>query len=215
MTNPPTGILDAGHTACVGLTRSGKTTWALERAGEWPGPVIFINTQEENVPTAGDWVFVRGENTVGEITSALLSGFHLNFLPAEDTKQARGQVRVLVDLLFGRVWRPKLLLIADEAYVYAPRSALYTPLHRVARRGLRWGIHGLWISLRPADVSFDLLTQCQRHVIFNTSNYEGSYFRSHGLPGEAIQAAVSAAPPYSYVVWDLREMSGPFGPGLC
>ena len=196
------------HVFCCGRTRSGKTTWARAYAARWPGPVLFVNTQEERMPRG--WTSAGPEHSIRVLVRALRAGDRVDYVPSAEDVTARAELGCLVDLLFRRApWSPPVLLAVDETHVYAPQSPTPSPLHRIARRGLRWGIVGLWISQRPANVSKDLVTQCARHIIFQTS-WEGGYFSDHGIPAEEVSRLLSAGGDYSYVVWDGAQLTGPF-----
>ena len=53
---------------------------------------------------------------------------------------------------------------------------------RVWKRGRRYGIVGIAISQRPADVSHTVLTQSRTHYIFFMGIYEKGYFSAYGIP---------------------------------
>ncbi len=200
--------LDAQHQFVAGRTRSGKTTYAVARAWRWPGPVLFVNTQDEDLGE-GWWRADPSSSAVALIQS-LKRGQRIDYLPSADDAAAAAEIGALVERVFVRApWRPPLLFVVDETHVYAPNSGRPSSLLRIARRGLRWGVVGLWISQRPADVSKGLVSQCASHVLFPVS-FESDYLSRHGLPGDEIRRRLAEAPPYSYLLWDQLELTGPF-----
>lgn len=201
-------VTQEAHVFCAGMTRSGKTTWARNQASAWPGPALFINTQAE--PTGRGWVAAAPHNSQRLLMTVLRDGGRIDYIPTNDDPRARMEVSVIVDGLFHRIWKPALLLVVDEAYVFAPRSALGGPVHKIACRGLRHGIHGLFLSQRAAMTAFTPITQCLAHVVFRTLPFEDGYFKSHGLPGSEIRRVIERAEKHSYVVWFDGRLWGPF-----
>ena len=200
--------LDACHVFVCGRTRSGKTRAELARALSHPGPVLFINTQDETM--GAGWVLAGPHDRVSSLLRALRAGRRVAFLPAAYPPTAVRELQALVAVLFGAApWPRPVLLIVDEAHVFAPQGSPPGALHRVALRGLRWGLQLVLISPRPAIVDKGLVTQCALHRIFATS-WEGSYFASHGVPAEKVKAILDAAGRWSYVVFDGASVAGPF-----
>jgi DNA helicase HerA-like ATPase len=196
----------SGHTAIFGITRSGKTVFALKLMASWPGPAIFINTQHEET----NFITATRRSDVTALARNLLAGNKIDYIPSENDNFAIVELELLMGI-FRRVGESgkKLLLLVDEAHVYAPQSKGFSPLYRVARRGLRFNIHGVFISQRPADVSKVVVTQCSRHVIFST-NFEGPYFKNYGIPYEEVQKKLTTAGNYHYVVWEGGQVSPVF-----
>jgi len=198
-------IIPNTHTVICGMTRSGKTHLAKRLVREWKGPAFCWDAQMEDFPGIG----VAGHSTVEDILAALHAGEHLNYYPPAQTERANLVLEVIVSRVIGRTrWRPPLLLVIDEAQDYAPNGKPNC-LEFVARRGLRFGVHGLFISQRPADMHKTLLTQSYTFVLFQTQ-WEGAYFSSKHFPLEQIDATLSAAGPYSYVVRHGGRLQGPF-----
>ncbi len=55
-------------------------------------------------------------------------------------------------------------------------------IHRLWKRGKGYGIRGVGMSQRPADVSHTVLTQSDDHVIFYMGGYEQPYFQTYKIP---------------------------------
>jgi len=201
-------VTDA-HACIFGATGSGKTTYANQILRAWKGPALAINTQGEPLFGAKVSLSMRDD----ELVSLLRKGHKLNLEPPPDDNQARLILDALIPRLIGRaVWKPRLLLLVDEAHVYAPNGK-GSPLQLIARRGRKWGVCGLWISQRPADLSKTLVTQAGQVAIFETM-WETTYFRSYGLDVDEIKRRIEAGGPYSYVVWHGSRLEGPYKESL-
>ena len=205
LARPVRDLMSAGHVCLFGRTQSGKTHLARNILRGWKGPALCINTQAEEMPG----VIVPDSAELGLIMRRLRQGAHLNLVPPADDAQARLVLDALIPRLIGASeWRPELLLIVDEAHVYAPQGRM-SVLHLIARRGLRWGVRGVWISQRPADVDKGLVTQATRHVVFETS-WEGPYFQRYGIDQDKVRELLNQGGQYSYAVYDGGALAGPF-----
>ena len=206
---PYPALLSDHHAAIFGASGSGKTTLANILLRAWKGPALAIDTQQEDLFGAS----VPLGATVEEILQALRAGHKLCLVPPANDAQARLVLDAIVPRLIGaKTWKPRLLLMVDEAHVYAGNN-VGSVLQLIARRGRRWGVSGLWISQRPADVSKTLVTQASKIAIFQTM-WETSYFRAYGLDVDNIKARLEAGGPYSYVVWHGSRLDGPYKESL-
>lgn len=195
-----------GHTFVCGITRSGKTEFAKKLMAAWEGAAVFINTQGEKSP------FLKGNrySSLRSLLSALRRGAKVDYTPSPDDALALAEIQCLIPYFMDLGCRGGgLLVVIDEAHVYGAQGMRDSPLFRISRRGLKYGVTGVFVSQRPADVDKRIVTQCVRHVIFSTS-FEGPYFRRYGIPGEELQKKLSAAGPYHYVVYEGGLLSGPF-----
>lgn len=219
------------HESVCGVTRSGKSHYATARGREHPGPVLVIDPQDSQ---CWPWPRAGGGDAAGDVFRQ--AGRGVVFVPSDNDKHARAQVAYLIGELFARAMatgpqgfaRRPWLVLCDEAQVYAPQGGPDAGYGRIARRGLRWGIEGCFISQRPQDVSKAVLSQCTRHVIF-WSEFQTQYWQRYGIPGDQVQLLLElgrkrfeskARPgvlgpfdgkgPWPYVVWEGGRLSGPF-----
>lgn len=199
----------AGHEFVCGRTGSGKSVYAVKRGLAHAGPCLYIDPQEQDDLPAR-WPRTGSQNMISQILSLARRG-GVVYVPDRRLKEAQREIRGLIGCLFaGRPWSPPLLLIVDEAQVFAPEGGADSPLTWIALRGRRWGVQGLFVSQRPAEVDKSVVTQCARHVVFQTA-FEGPYFQRYGLPADDIRSRLSPpTPDHSYVVWDGVALTGPF-----
>lgn len=196
-----------GHTFVAGRTGSGKSYWAAHRCLEWDGPCLVIDRRGGMYRDLG-WPTADRKHRPEDLIAAAAGG--ICYVPHWDPTVARAETDELVAEIFARgPHSPAWLLCVDEAWRVAREGDRPGQVHRAAVEGRAAGIQLLAVSQRPADVSKDLVTQCGRIVIFQTS-LEGPWMQRYGIDHAAVEALLNAAPPYSYVTWDGRSIQGPF-----
>ena len=194
-----------GHTVVVGLTRCGKT-WAVKESlkGQKNG-TLFFNPQMELF--GEDFVSADGSSQIGRIKDAIEQGYKVNFIPSTDLERQSLQLAFLIKSLYDGCTRD-MILVVDEVHLFTAKE-VKRELIRVATTGLRFGIRGVWISQRPAEIFNTLMTQSNKFVIFKT-NMESNYFDRYRIPGEEIAQRIKAGGLYSYCTFDWSEVQGPF-----
>ena len=212
MNDPIRSVINSkGHYLVTGITQGGKTYFSKEFMYQWPGPVVFINTQsqENKLEMQVDPYY----ETPRQILKALKEGGKIEVLPGNTDKETMQIIDALVDVVFLQEWTKKpLLFVTDEAQDFA-REGKDSQLHKVARRGLGLGITGLFICQAPADVSKVIVKQCRKQVIFILDQYEKEgYFKRYNLPGEEIVQKLRQGGEYSFVIYDklTGELTGPY-----
>ena len=204
------------HTFCAGRTGSGKSYLAAGECRAWDGPVLVI---DRKLCMSGDlgWPTADRTHRTADILRYLGLGpgdgpprrGGLCYVPHWDYHVARAECDLLIRALFAcGPHDPALLLVVDEAWRVAREGDRPGQVHRVAVEGRASGIQGYFISQRPADVSKDVVTQCDRMIIFDTS-FEGPWMQRYGIDHAGVTAQLKAAPQYSYVVWDGDTIQGP------
>ena len=200
-----------GHTFIAGRTGSGKSHHAAGLALAWAGPCLIIDRANGLSDLLG-WPAATRRDSHRDIMRALLGGpglGHLCYIPHWDTAIARAETDLLIRVLFARgPHDPALLLIVDEAWRVAREGERPGQVHRVAVEGLAAGIQLVAISQRPANVSKDLVTQCDRMVLFPTS-FEQNWLGRYGIDHAEVSGLLDRAPQYSYVTWDQKTIQGP------
>lgn len=211
------------HTAVVGITRSGKTYFADWMFRNVSGLAVYYNTQlEVKIEQSSDvWV-----DNFNDFRKAYNKGYRkICFNPNEDEEVALEELILLIDTLFsmGRAINknavetpsPFVHLFIDEAHEYSPKQSPNPKIDRVFKRGLRWGIVGVAISQRPAEVSHGILANCDNHVIFRCGDYEMPYFQRYKIPiskgkGESDEGASASylwlKQKYHFVVYSEGEI---------
>lgn len=197
-----------GHLFIAGMTRSGKTYFALQIMAAWPGPVLFFNPQGEKV---GAMIHADGKVSTSVIVKALRQGKKISYVPdIENQKVAMAELALLVGSVVGSMWPGRgLLFVVDECQDFAPQGKTDSPVYMIARRGLRWGITGCFIAQSPADVAKVVCRQAENHYIFHVDDYDRAYYSRYHIPGEDIEQRIAAGGPYSFCLWSQGVVEGP------
>ena len=181
----------ANHWFMCGITGSGKTTFGASIFEKVDTLAIFINTSEERIPERKSQIVVY---SVDELLRAIsLDARKICFNPHEDRDISVSDVEQIckVMLSLGRQIHKNKRFIAVFGHIFIDEIHEFSSLHRpnvnidrIWKRGRRYGIIGIGISQRPADVSHTILTQCRYHVIFRLGQYEIPYFERYKIPIE-------------------------------
>lgn len=182
----------AHHGVIVGATGSGKTFFATKYA-KLPLNCLFINPQAElSVSRAAD-VCLEGEIDPATIWQAMADRRvqMVEWIPPLDVIETQEIIEQLRNDVFSahRFGGKRLLtIIIDEADIYAPKQGK-NPIDGIFQRGRRYGVQGIAITQRPQLISHTVLTQAERHVIFQTNLYELEYYTKKGvtLPTDWLQ----------------------------
>lgn len=135
-------------------------------------PMLIVGGEQGNVPFEPDVLEVYIE---AMLSSGLSGIFDLSeFVDVEQ----QGYYAMIADTLFQaeQKYRRKMRLVVEEAQIYAPQagSAAAKPKgttgnrdplvasQRIAKRGRKRAIDSLWATQRPASISKDILSQCNR-----------------------------------------------------
>ncbi len=133
-------------------------------------PCLIIGGEHAHVPfdPAGVELYIEAMITTGLSTIFDLSDYI-------DTEQ-QDYYALIGDALFRleQKYRRKVRLVVEEAQIYAPQSGLggakkkgkgvdaITVSQRIAKRGRKRALDSLWATQRPASLSKDILSQCNR-----------------------------------------------------
>lgn len=197
------------HTFTAGITGSGKTYWCSEQFALSERLAIFINTNSEKQPETKCDVLVHDVDGVIEAINQF-GKQHICYTPSVDREIEPEDLEQIIDLLFklgleiNKDKKQPLIwceLYIDEIQEYeGKRAKTGSRIRKLWKRGRRYGIIGIGISQRPADVSHTVLTQSRTHVIFQLGVYEKGYFEAYGIPAfeEAIEEHL--AKNYHYII---------------
>jgi hypothetical protein len=192
------------HTSVIGTTGTGKT-YATNRLilGESLGSLYF-NTNI--VKLANGWVRADKTNTVKQIIQALKEGKKINYIPDRSMKEK--EFIYLTDKLFdaGFTENKQFIYAIDECHLY--KKDADRKLVEVATSGRTFGFKGVFISQRPAEMNYTLLSQSSLFYIFDVNNFEVNYLNGKGFPTEAIRQEIHKNGLYSYVTFDNRDIQG-------
>ena len=192
-----------GHSTVIGTTRSGKTYATKKSLEKVKEGVIFFNTQYEEMPSS--FIKVSAKDDIKVIINALKANKKINYIPQLDSIIRDKELIYLVESLYRRDSEKRIYLVVDEVHLYEKESL--KALIKVATTGLRFGVHGIWISQRPANIDNTLMTQSNQFVIFKT-NMESGYFGRYGIPDDEIKSRLKEE--YSYCIYDFMEVRGGF-----
>ena len=157
--------LENGGLVCV-IDPEGEHFTLAERY-----PCLIIGGEQAQVPFDPDAVDIYTEAMV---SAGLSSIFDLSDYIDSEQQQ---YYALIADSLFKveQKYRRKIRVVVEEAQIYAPQSGLgagakkkmkgadsITVSQRIAKRGRKRAIDSLWATQRPASLSKDILSQCNR-----------------------------------------------------
>jgi hypothetical protein len=194
-----------GHTSVIGMTQSGKTTAVHRSAEAVKQGVLFFNTQQ--IEVSDKWIDVTGKDDPKMLIRALRSGEKINFIPTRETRWK--QLKALIKIFFtaSESSLMDIYIIVDEIHL-ADKESLKSCVE-LATTGIRWGLHAVFISQRPALIDNTIMNQSMLFVFLKTT-LEKKYLESYGLPYEAIKDGLEAGGQYAYMTYDFHELKGAF-----
>ena len=178
------------RTVICGKTGSGKTVFAGWLFSNVGALAIYYNTQwEVRIEQKGDAII----EDLNGFRRAFNKGYRkIVWNPNEDKDIATSELESLINTLFdmGRqinrevkdTPKPFCYLFIDEYQTYSSKKKQNPNIDKVWTMGRRWGILGVAISQRPAEVSHTVLTQSPQHIIFFLGKYEKGYFDNYDIP---------------------------------
>jgi DNA helicase HerA-like ATPase len=191
-----------GHCTVIGKTGSGKTYATRKSLEKVKGGVLFFNTMLGDMP---GFVQAGKENTWEQIGAILAKGGKVNYMPGLDRELRNKELSHLVKKLYES--GKNVIFAVDEVHLY-DRTATNS-LVEIATTGRHFGIKGVFISQRPANVDNTLMTQSEQFVIFKL-NMEQGYFDRYKMPGEEIMERIKAGGQYAYVTYDWESLKGAY-----
>ncbi|HET6527340.1 MAG TPA: hypothetical protein VFG39_01180 [Balneolaceae bacterium] len=192
-----------GHTTLMGITRSGKTYAAKKSLAAQSCGVLFFNTQHEQMPG-----FTKADksNTWEQIKALLDKGQKVAYFPAFEDELRDKELGYLIGKLHDGTEK-NVIVAVDEVHLFGKQGQ--KDMIKVATTGLRFGVKGVWLSQRPANIDNTLMTQSNQFVIFKL-NMEGAYLDRYRMPSEEIKNKIEQGGQYNYVVYDWDTLKGPF-----
>jgi DNA helicase HerA-like ATPase len=188
------------HYAVFGQTRSGKTTSTYTMLARQKKAVIFFNTQQIIMP---GYVTIEKKISTKMLYKLIQAGKKCNYVPDRETRQE--ELTTIIKLLynFAGVAKIDLYLVIDEIHLFEKRAL--KSAEEVATTGIRWGIHLIAISQRPAKVSNTILTQATSFLFFKLSIMERQYLESYRIPFDEVYNKIKK--PYEFVIFDSYTVS--------
>lgn len=193
-----------GHSTVIGITRSGKTYATKESLKKVKEGVLFFNTQLENMPD--NFLKANKKTRIDVIIKALNKGLKVNYEPDTEQEVREKELEILIRAMYQKGLKKKYIVV-DEVHLYKKEGL--KSMIQVATTGLRFGIAGIWISQRPANIDNTLMTQSNQFIIFNT-NMESEYFKRYGIPADEIKSRIEKKGAFSYCTYDFMQVEGAF-----
>ncbi len=190
------------HIFIAGITRSGKTYFAINSAAKLKAPVLFFNLQDEE--TAAPFITVKAAATnEKQIVSELRKGRKIDLRFGDVSESQISEVTAfMIDALMTAGFSEKrpIYLIIDECHILKA-EALGAAI-QAATRGLKRGIRCIFITQRPALANKTLYTQSAEQYIFHCSQAEKEYLTSKGIDFAFALQTWAKYGKYSYIYTD-------------
>lgn len=195
------------HISILGKTNTGKTTVAKLLHDDTNDKVsIFFNTQDENV---------EGHRLKEWDYHILDKHRKINFIPHWNNEVAIKQLskivqdlRKMTEATGDRSRKTRYVVYVDESHEIAPNNVTGTPLHFIMKRGHRYGITGVSITQRPAELDLGIVSQADYHVIFDVNDFESQYFKKKNIPIERVKPQLVDS--HNFTIYDNRDFLGVF-----
>jgi len=193
-----------GHTIVLGLTRSGKTYAVKKILTQNKRGVLFFNTQNEKLE---GFLKVNMGTPFNMILKLLKLRKKINYIPSTKLKEQFIEVEFLISQLFENgnfSQNNPIFVVIDEAHLFQKESL--ESIKRIATSGIRWGLNGIFISQRPANLDNTLMSQSSHMLIFKC-NMESQYFKNYSIPIENILNNIAIMGEYSFCEYDFLTIT--------
>lgn len=192
------------HLSILGRTNTGKTTVSKKLHDNTSLISIFFNTQDEEL---------KGYRTTKWNVDCLKDHKKINFIPHHSNDIARIQLneivqdlRKITESIGDRSRKTRFVVFVDESHEIAPNNVTGTPLHFIFKRGHRYGITGVSITQRPAELDLGIVSQAALHVIFDVNDFESQYFKKKNIPIEKVKDKLIDS--HNFTIYDNRRFTG-------
>ena len=201
------------HIGICGETQSGKTilsNFLFNRTGG-----LFIDIEDKGDVQAE--ISFSINNSESRFLTALKENKTVRYVPSTRLETSLKEIQYIWNCL---TWINKpIYLYVDELQNWG--NARKNAFDVFAIRGLKYGIHLVSISQRPAWISKTIATQSTTWVFFDIGDFERKYFDNYKLPYDEILSKfydkdenghlIRKAPQYSFVIYrrGIRSVSEP------
>jgi hypothetical protein len=189
-----------GHTTVIGMTQNGKTYTVNRILKNQKRGVLFFNTQLEDLK---GYIKVDKTTSFTVIKSLLKKGHKLNYYPSSRLSTQGQELIFLVSQIFenGNFSKENYIyMVVDEVHLFKKKAL--ESVCRIATGGIRFGVHGIFLSQRPANIDNTLMTQSTEMLIFFCS-MESQYFKNYCIPIEDILQRIEKNGKYSFCSYDF------------
>ena len=197
------------HIFISGMTRSGKTYFAVRALADVPEGVLFFNLQNAEVPPKFNTN--RADNISGnQIISGLKAGEKINlvFPAAWNMRDIMVVIKYLSEKMLraGFTEQKPIYLMFDECQTLDKNAR--EAVRMVATRGLFLGCRCVFITQRPALADLTFYTQAAEQYIFQLGKGEREYFRQKGIGYDQCLNLWSKNGEHSYIYTDGFNLEG-------
>lgn len=192
------------HISIIGRTNTGKTTVAKKLHDNTDKISVFFNTQDEDVQ--GHETKKWDVHDLKEHKKINFISHHSNDIATIQLNEIVQDLRKITESLGDRSRKTRFVVFVDEAHEIAPNNVTGTPLHFVFKRGHRYGITGVSITQRPAELDLGIVSQADLHVIFDVNDFESQYFKKKNIPIEQVRDQL--VDTHNFTIYDNRSFTG-------
>lgn len=194
---------EGSHTTVIGRTQSGKT-WAVNRILKNQNKgVLFFNTQLEELP---GYIDIDKNTKFIQIKELLKKGYKLSYNPSTMLETQAQEITFLINQLFENGnfnKKDSIFIVIDEVHLFVKEGL--SQVQRIATGGIKYGLNGIFLSQRPAQISNVLMTQSSSMLIFFV-NMESQYFKNYEIPIENILQFIADNGTYSFCSYDFQKV---------
>lgn len=204
-------LIDHGnnHIFISGMTRSGKTYFAIKAMEQVPEGALFVNLQ--NAETSKRWVLTRADEVeLKQLEKALRSGekIDLRFPRWWSMAEIMKVICYLSTSLLrsGFSEQKPIYIVYDECQTLDKHAR--TAVRLTATRGLFLGCRCVFITQRPALADLTFYTQAAEQYIFQLGKGEREYFRQKGIDYDKCLELWAKNGTHSYIYTDGFRIEG-------
>jgi archaellum biogenesis ATPase FlaH len=194
---------NGGHVIVVGQTQNGKTYTVNHLLLKQKRGVLFFNTQLEDLT---GYVKVNSKTAFSVIKKLLKKGYKVNYVPSSRLTIQSQEVSFIINQLFqnGEFTKKNFIyIVIDEVHLFKKQAL--EEVCRIATGGLRFGLHGIFLSQRPANMDNTLMTQSTNVLVFKC-NMESQYFKNYDIPIIEILELIEKNGKYSFCSYDFEKI---------
>lgn len=197
------------HIFICGMTRSGKTYFAIRALEQVKQGVLFINIQ--NAETTPKYNIAYADKIkLSQLVSGLRAGekIDLRFPNHWDMEKIMEVIKYLGQHLLKQGFDEKnyIYFAIDECQIL--NADAIKAIRLTCTRGLYLGVRCVFITQRPALADLTFYTQASEHYIFQLGNGEREYFKNKGLNYDDMKVMWDNNGTHSYIYSDGFILEG-------
>lgn len=204
-------LIDHGnnHIFISGMTRSGKTYFAIRALEQVKEGVLFFNVQHSEVTPK--FITSRADQIgLDQILGGLRRGEKINLIfPAQmSDRDIMAIIKYLSEMLLraGFSEQKPIYIMFDECQTL--NKLAREAVRMVATRGLYLGCRCVFITQRPALADLTFYTQSAEQYIFQLGKGEREYFRQKGIDYDTCLKLWEKYGAHSYIYTNGFKLEG-------